>query len=68
MEDVLRNYEGEIQAHGSVLHCTICNIKVRRDSYSLNKHVDSNKHVMVKKLLQTPPALPRLLPLENAVT
>lgn len=67
MEELIREYGGEIKVAGKVLECTICNIKVRRDSYSLNKHVDSNKHVMVKKLLQGSPALPSLAPLENAV-
>lgn len=60
LEAVVQQHDGDIKITGSMLYCEICNIKIRRDTYSLNRHVDSNKHVMVKKLLGAPPAQVRL--------
>ena len=53
VDGLLPSYDGDIVVHGKALKCIICNITVRRDAFSINKHVDSNKHVMVKKILNT---------------
>jgi hypothetical protein len=64
MEAIIEGYGGELTIHGRLVNCSVCNIKIRRDFYSVNRHVDSSKHALLKRLSHAEPVSK---PLEGAL-
>lgn len=51
----IEDYDGELIAVGRVLECTVCNVKVRRDLDAIDRHVNSQAHITMKRLMTAKP-------------
>ena len=51
IDKIIEAHGDELAVHERMVKCLICNIKIRHDADTVKRHINSNKHVRIKRLI-----------------